>query len=138
MVIEAAWKPYSVRESGSANVTSRRSSMRPRNTAGDETLAGRRSLDGRARSVAAGRPATRFAYERYLFKLVAQVERSRPDADVREVTVNDCRAFLDQWIDGSPSTVASIHSALNGLFQWLYLEGEIEANPMVRIDRPRR
>jgi integrase len=24
------------------------------------------------------------------------------------------------------------------LFSWLYLEGEIEANPMVRIVRPRR
>jgi site-specific recombinase XerD len=38
----------------------------------------------------------------------------------------------------SPSTVASIHSALNGLFSWLYLEGEIDANPMLRIMRPRR
>ena len=83
-------------------------------------------------------PATRFAYERYLFKFTAQVERSRPDADVREVTVDDCRAFLDRWIDKSPSTVASIHSALNGLFSWLYLEEEIEANPMVRVERPRR
>ena len=25
-----------------------------------------------------------------------------------------------------------------GLFGWLYLEGEIDANPMVRIPRPRR
>jgi integrase/recombinase XerD len=87
----------------------------------------------------AGRtPATRFAYERYLFKFATQVERSRPDADVREVTADDCRAFLDRWIDKSPSTVASIHSALNGLFSWLYLEDEIEANPMVRVKRPRR
>jgi hypothetical protein len=30
-------------------------------------------------------PATRFAYERYLFKFVGQVERLRPDTDVREV-----------------------------------------------------
>ncbi len=34
--------------------------------------------------------------------------------------------------------MASIHSALNGLFSWLYLEGEIDANPMLRIKRPRR
>ena len=54
------------------------------------------------------------------------------------MTVNDCRAFLDNWIGRSPSTVAPIHSALNGLFKWLYLEGEIEANPMIRIPRPRR
>ena len=54
------------------------------------------------------------------------------------MTANDCRAFLDGWINHSPSTVASIHSALNGLFSWLYLEDEIEANPMLRVKRPRR
>ena len=87
----------------------------------------------------AGRtPSTRFSYERYLFKFVEHVERSRPDADVREVTADDCRSFLDKWIDRSPSTVASIHSALNGLFAWLYLDEEIDANPMLRVKRPRR
>jgi integrase/recombinase XerD len=87
----------------------------------------------------AGRTAsTRASYERYLFKFADQVERSRPDADVREVTTNDCRAFLDRWNGRSASTVCSIHSALTGLFGWLYLEGEIDANPMVRIPRPRR
>jgi integrase/recombinase XerD len=83
-------------------------------------------------------PATRFSYQRYLFKFVDQVERSRPDADVREITVNDCRAFLDNWIERAPSTVGSIHSTLNGFFGWLYLEGEVEANPILRIKRPRR
>ena len=78
-------------------------------------------------------PSTRFSYQRYLFKFVDQVERSRPDADVREVTVDDCRAFLDRWIERSPSTMASIHSALNGLFSWLHLENEIDVNPMLRI-----
>ena len=34
--------------------------------------------------------------------------------------------------------MCSIHSALNGFFGWLFLEGEIEANPMARIKRPRR
>src|SRR6266508_4857171 len=81
---------------------------------------------------------TRGSYERYLFKLIDQIERSRPEADAREVTTNDCRAFLDRWIGKAPSTVCTIHSALSGLFSWLYLEGEIEANPMVRIPRPRR
>ncbi len=87
----------------------------------------------------AGRtPATRFSYERYLFKFVDHVERSGPDPAVREVTVNHCRTFLNKWIDRSPSTVGSIHSALNGLLTWLYLEGEIDANPMLRVKRPRR
>jgi integrase len=87
----------------------------------------------------AGRtPSTRASYERYLFKLVTQLERSRPDIDAREVTTNDCRAFLDRWNGRSASTVCSIHSALSGLFRWLYLEGEIDVNPLVRIPRPRR
>ena len=86
-----------------------------------------------------GRTAsTRASYARYLDKFVAQLERTRADVSVQEVTTNDCRRFLDGWIERSPSTVCSIHSALSGLFKWLYLEGEIEVNPMVRIPRPRR
>jgi integrase len=87
----------------------------------------------------AGRTSsTRASYERYLFKFVSQLERSRPDVDAREVSTNDCRAFLDRWSESAPSTVCSIHSTLNGLFAWLYLEGEVESNPMTRIPRPRR
>src|SRR5450759_907115 len=82
--------------------------------------------------------STCFSYERYLFKFVKHLERSRPDVDVREITTNDCRSFLDNWNGRAPSTVCSIHSAFNGLFSWLYLENEIDANPMERIARPRR
>jgi integrase len=82
--------------------------------------------------------STRASYERYLFKLVDQLERSKVDVDVRDVTTNDLRAFLNNWLTASPSTVCSIHSALKGLFHWLYLEGDVDANPMSRIPRPRR
>ena len=81
---------------------------------------------------------TRDSYSRYLNKLIDELERMKPDPMVREVTVNDCRSFLDGWINKAPSTVGTIHSALNGLFEWLYCEGEIDANPMDRIPRPRR
>ena len=81
---------------------------------------------------------TRASYSRYLNKFIDQLERRNPDPGVREVTVNDCRAFLDGWIGRAPSTVATIHSALNGLFEWLYQEHEIDENPMNRIQRPRR
>jgi len=81
---------------------------------------------------------TRDSYERNLFKLVDDLERSKPDVDVREVTTNDCRAFLDHWNDRAASTACTVHSALNGLFTWLYRESEIDANPMSRIPRPRR
>ena len=94
-------------------------------------------MDGRACSRRSN-PSTRASYERYLHKFLGQLERKSPDVHVREVTTDDCRHFLDGWIERSPSTVCSIHSALSGLFKWLYLEGEIDANPMVRIPRPRR
>jgi integrase len=81
---------------------------------------------------------TRDSYRRQLWKLVGQLERRRPDVDVREVTANDCRAFLDLWTGSAPSTVCTVHSAVNGLFAWLYREGEVAANPMERIQRPRR
>jgi integrase/recombinase XerD len=81
---------------------------------------------------------TRASYERYLFKLIDQVEKTCGEARAELVTTNDCRAFLDQWNGKAPATVCIIHSALNGLFTWLHREGEIEANPMVRIARPRR
>jgi len=81
---------------------------------------------------------TRNSYGRYLNKLIDQLERTKPDPTVREVGVNDCRTFLDGWIGRSPSTVGTIHSALNGLFEWLYVEGEIDGNPMDRVKRPRR
>jgi integrase len=89
---------------------------------------------------------TRDAYRRHLYKFIDQLERTRQDVDAREVTTNDCRAFLDGWIRVSektgkpiaPATVCNVHSALSGLFRWLYLEGEVDANPMLRIPRPRK
>jgi hypothetical protein len=35
--------------------------------------------------------STRDSYARYLNKLIDQLERRKPDPQVREVTVNDCR-----------------------------------------------
>ena len=78
------------------------------------------------------------SYRRHLNKLVDQLERNRPDVDVREVSTNDCRTFLDNWRGRSASTVCTVHSAVNGLFDWLFLEGEVDVNPMARIKRPRR
>jgi site-specific recombinase XerD len=81
---------------------------------------------------------TRDGYRRHRWKFIKQLERQRPDIDVREVTANDCRIFLDGWVGKKASTICTVHSAVNGLFEWLYFEGEVEANPMIRIRRPRR
>ena len=47
---------------------------------------------------------TRDAYRRHLEKFIDQLERTRPDVVVREVTTNDCRTFLDGWIRVSVRT----------------------------------
>ena len=54
--------------------------------------------------------STRIAYSRHLNKLIDQLERTKPDPDVREVTVNDCRAFLDNWNDKSASTQCTVQA----------------------------
>ena len=72
--------------------------------------------------------STRASYSRHLNKLIDHLERTKPDPDVREVTVDDCRSFLDNWIGASNSTVCTVHSAMMGLFKWLYLEGEIDTS----------
>lgn len=85
------------------------------------------------------------AYRRHLNKLIAHQERRDLDADARDVTTDDCRAFLDGWLRVSdktgrpiqPGTICNVYSALSGLFKWLYLEGEIPVNPMVRVRRPK-
>ncbi len=45
--------------------------------------------------------STRASYSRHLNKLIDHLERTKPDPDVREVTVDDCRSFLDNWIGAS-------------------------------------
>jgi integrase len=84
------------------------------------------------------RPRTLDAYRRHLNKLIDLCERTRRDVLVGEVDADDCRAFLGLWSGRSAATICKIHSAVNGLFEWLYLEGRIDVNPMDRVPRPRR
>jgi integrase/recombinase XerD len=55
-----------------------------------------------------------------------------------EITVTDCRTFLDRWSTASASTLAQSVSILRGFFGFLLDEGMIERTPMERIKRPRR
>jgi integrase/recombinase XerD len=61
-----------------------------------------------------------------------------PEAEVSEITAEDCRAYLDRWRSASPGTIAHSVSVLNSFFGWLYDERVIERNPMERIKRPRK
>ena len=62
---------------------------------------------------------TRDAYRRHLDKFIDHGERTRLDADVREVTTNDCSSFLDKWLRVSektgkpiaPATICNVSTA---------------------------
>ena len=58
--------------------------------------------------------------------------------DCDEVTVDDCRRFLDQWRDAAPATLAAYVSILRGFFEFLVDETVLERSPMERIKRPPR
>lgn len=55
-----------------------------------------------------------------------------------EATTDDCRRFLDRWINASPSTLALYVSILRGFFDFCLDEGWIAANPMDPVKRPKR
>ena len=77
---------------------------------------------------------TRRTYQRILF---AFCDAYRHKA-VAAITTDDCRAFLDRWVNAAPGTIAHHVSILNGFFGFLYDNDHIEQNPMRRIRRPRR
>lgn len=78
--------------------------------------------------------ATRFKYQWLLWKFSDHVGGKPVD----EISVHDCRRFLDQWIDHAPSTIALHVSTLRGFFDFLDAEGALTENPMTRIKRPPR
>lgn len=81
-------------------------------------------------------PKTRDTYER---KLQAFADTLAPYTAVSEVTVDDCRRFLDRWRDSEPSTMASAVTTLRVFFRFLIDEGHVpEPGPMHRIKRPSR
>lgn len=75
--------------------------------------------------------------EDYFRKLAPLCDALR-DVDVRDVTDDDCRAYLDRWRDKAPGTIAHSVSVLNGFFGWLYETDTVPRNPMEKIHRPRK
>jgi len=57
---------------------------------------------------------------------------------LEEITVTDCRSFLDRWSTASPATQAQYVSILRGFFAFLVEEAAITETPMTKIKRPRR
>lgn len=77
-------------------------------------------------------PHTRRKYNELLWKLSVFVG----DKDCDEITVDDCRRFLDKWVDAAPGTLALQISVLKGFFEFLREETVIDESPMRNIRRP--
>jgi integrase/recombinase XerC len=76
-------------------------------------------------------------YRRDLYNFADRVD-PHGDRDVGEISEDDCRAYLNRFIDKSPSTLASKISIVKGLFRFFAEREQIAANPMARIKRPKR
>jgi integrase len=79
---------------------------------------------------------TREDYWRKLLPLCGASGVEAPHLD--DVGETDCREHLDRWRDGAPGTRYHSWAVLRSFFGWLYRAGLIEANPMARIEPPKR
>jgi integrase/recombinase XerC len=78
--------------------------------------------------------ATRTKYQQVLFPFVARNVGKAPG----EVSADDCRRYLDNWVDCAPATIALYVSIMNAFFIFCERQGMIApgANPMATIKRP--
>jgi site-specific recombinase XerD len=73
------------------------------------------------------------SYRRILWKLAAEY----PEADIRELTTTDLRAWLGKhWRERSASTRSNIISVLHSFFGWAEAEDIIDVDPSRKIRRP--
>jgi integrase/recombinase XerD len=72
---------------------------------------------------------------RCILNYLADEVRDKP---VDEITPDDCKRFLNRWVNSSPSTLALHVSILKVFFSFLEDEEIIERNPVAKIKRPRK
>lgn len=66
------------------------------------------------------------------------VDHLEADAPIGAVTADDVRGFLSHILDTRASaTAAQRYRSLVQFFKWAHREGEIESNPMDRVDPPK-
>jgi integrase/recombinase XerD len=75
-------------------------------------------------------PNTRLAYG-YDLRLF---QRAFPDLDIRGITTQHLRAFLQDTADLAPSTVARRQATLRSCFRWAYQQDLIEADPTAKLE----
>src|SRR4051812_42252080 len=62
-------------------------------------------------------------------------DRLPVDYDVSQITIDDCRRFLDTFQRRAHGTQANAASVLASFLKWLYFDGKIARNPMDRLAR---
>jgi site-specific recombinase XerD len=60
-----------------------------------------------------------------------------PDTDIRKITADHIRDYLDANQDWAEATTALFVTILNSFFKWLVREEVIDVSPSERIDRPK-
>ena len=81
---------------------------------------------------------TTHSYRRQLVKFVDMLEAGNRQMDVRDITADDCRRFLDRYLRNAPNYQALVYSQLNSFMKWLYLQDRIKRNPLDHVPRPVR
>jgi integrase len=81
---------------------------------------------------------TAYSYQRVLYKFADMLEAGGRHVDVKDISADDCRRFLDRYLRQAPNYQALIYSYLNSFLEWLYLQERIRRNPLDHVPRPRR
>jgi len=80
---------------------------------------------------------TLHTYSFRLMPLCGPREVAEP-GDVRDLTTDDLRTYLDTWRDAAPGTRYHAWAVLSGFFKWAYRAELIDFNPIGRIEPPKR
>jgi site-specific recombinase XerD len=75
-------------------------------------------------------PNTQLAYRSDL----RLFQRAFPDLDIRGITIQHLRAFLQDTADLAPSTVARRQATLRSCFRWAYQQDLIVADPTAKLE----
>src|SRR5690606_19127465 len=83
-------------------------------------------------------PRTIDAYRLAVDQIIEHLTEAGRSTNVDAITADDIRGYLGHVLDTRASATAhQRYASLVQLFRWLEREGEIDDNPMVRVDPPK-
>jgi len=78
------------------------------------------------------------AYASDIRQFVGHVEEQMPSAALQDILPADIQRYRETMAQLKPATVVRKLSALSSFFNWLWLRGEVNANPVSAVKRPRK